>query len=193
MASNSTLPWVEKYRPTELKDVVGNQDTVDRLNVISGTGNMPNLILAGEPGIGKTTSILCLAHALLGPAYKEAVLELNASDDRGIDVVRNRIKMFAQKKVNLAAGRHKIIILDEADSMTPGAQQALRRTMEIYSNTTRFALACNLSGKIIEPIQSRCAILRFGKLQSDQVLRRLIEICRAEGVEYTPEGLEAVA
>ncbi|KAJ2359834.1 replication factor C subunit 4 [Coemansia sp. RSA 2610] len=184
---------VEKYRPTELKDVVGNQDTVERLGVIASTGNMPNLILAGEPGIGKTTSILCLAHALLGAAYREAVLELNASDDRGIDVVRNRIKTFAQKKVNLPAGRHKIIILDEADSMTPGAQQALRRTMEIYSNTTRFALACNLSGKIIEPIQSRCAILRFGKLQGDQVLRRLVEICRAEALQYTPEGLEAVA
>ncbi|KAJ2505201.1 Subunit of heteropentameric Replication factor C (RF-C), partial [Coemansia sp. RSA 2049] len=96
--NNNTLPWVEKYRPTELKDVVGNQDTVDRLNVIALSGNIPNLVLAGAPGIGKTTSILCLAHTLLGPAYKEAVLELNASDDRGIDVVRNRIKSFAQKK-----------------------------------------------------------------------------------------------
>lgn len=184
---------VEKYRPTVLDEVVGNQETIDRLNIISKSGNMPNLILAGAPGIGKTTSILCLAHALLGPTFKEAVLELNASDDRGIDVVRNRIKSFAQKKVNLPAGRHKIIILDEADSMTPGAQQALRRTMEIYSNTTRFALACNLSGKIIEPIQSRCAILRYGKLQNDQILRRLVEVCRAEEVKYTPEGLEAVA
>ncbi|KAJ2161211.1 replication factor C subunit 4 [Coemansia sp. RSA 552] len=192
-SANSGLPWVEKYRPTELKDVVGNGDTVERLKVIASSGNMPNLILAGEPGIGKTTSILCLAHALLGPTFKEAVLELNASDDRGIDVVRNRIKMFAQKKVNLPPGRHKVIILDEADSMTPGAQQALRRTMEIYSNTTRFALACNLSGKIIEPIQSRCAILRYGKLTKEQVLRRLVEVCRAEDVKYTPEGLDAVA
>ncbi|KAJ2490606.1 phosphatidylcholine and lysophosphatidylcholine phospholipase [Coemansia sp. RSA 2050] len=192
-SNDNTLPWVEKYRPVVLKDVVGNQETVDRLNVIAMCGNMPNLILAGAPGIGKTTSILCLAHALLGPTFKEAVLELNASDDRGIDVVRNRIKMFAQKKVNLPAGRHKIIILDEADSMTPGAQQALRRTMEIYSNTTRFALACNLSGKIIEPIQSRCAILRYGKLHNEQVLHRLVEICRAEDVKYTPEGLEAIA
>ncbi|KAJ2549573.1 replication factor C subunit 4 [Coemansia sp. RSA 1933] len=191
--SNDTLPWVEKHRPTEIKDIVGNQETVDRLSIIAMSGNIPNLILAGAPGIGKTTSILCLAHKLLGPAYKEAVLELNASDDRGIEVVRNRIKAFAQKKVNLPAGRHKVIILDEADSMTPGAQQALRRTMEIYSNTTRFALACNLSDKIIEPIQSRCAILRFGKLQNDQVLHRLVEICRFESVEYTPEGLEAVA
>lgn len=116
---------VEKYRPQELSQLVGNDDTLSRLSVIAQDGNMPNLILSGAPGIGKTTSILCLAHALLGPMYKEAVLELNASDDRcalrvhstfsGIDVVRNRIKMFAQKKVTLPPNRHKIIILDEAD------------------------------------------------------------------------------
>ncbi|KAJ1919312.1 replication factor C subunit 4 [Mycoemilia scoparia] len=190
--SKQELPWVEKYRPVTLKDVVGNDETVSRLNIIAQSGNMPNLILSGAPGIGKTTSILCLANTLLGPTVKEAVLELNASDDRGIDVVRNKIKMFAQKKVTLPKGRHKIVILDEADSMTPGAQQALRRTMEIYSNTTRFALACNMSSKIIEPIQSRCAILRFGKLENEQILRRLIEISRAEKVEYIPEGLEAI-
>lgn len=121
----------------------------------------------------------------------EGVLELNASDDRyyliytsGIDVVRNRIKMFAQKKVTLPKGAHKIIILDEADSMTSGAQQALRRTMEIYSSTTRFALACNISSKIIEPIQSRCAILRYTRLSDSQLLKRLVEICEAENVHY---------
>jgi replication factor C subunit 2/4 len=171
------------------------------------------------PGIGKTTSIHCLAHQLLGFAYKEAVLELNASDERwelfssrdswayvfqfrGIDVVRNKIKSFAQKKVTLPAGRHKIIILDEADryapkppilvaqsilvfylaSMTSGAQQALRRTMEIFSNTTRFALACNMSNKIIEPIQSRCAILRYSRLRDSEILKRLLEICELENV-----------
>jgi replication factor C subunit 2/4 len=169
------------------------------------------------PGIGKTTSIHCLAHALLGDAYREGVLELNASDERsvnslpsakspltsvrGIDVVRNKIKTFAQRKVTLPPGRHKIIILDEADSwvahlqlrpprshtevlrsMTAGAQQALRRTMEIYSNTTRFALACNMSNKIIEPIQSRCAILRYSKLRDAEVMKRLKEICEMENV-----------
>jgi len=102
--------------------------------------------------------------------------------DSGIDVVRNKIKTFAQKKVTLPPGRHKIVILDEADSMTAGAQQALRRTMEIYSNTTRFALACNQSSKIIEPIQSRCAMLRYTKLTDKQVLHRLREICEAEKV-----------
>jgi replication factor C subunit 2/4 len=107
---------------------------------------------------------------------------LNASVDSGIDVVRNKIKAFAQKKVTLPPGRHKIIILDEADSMTPGAQQALRRTMEIFSNTTRFCLACNMSNKIIEPIQSRCAILRYAKLRDQEVLKRLLEICEMEKV-----------
>ncbi|ANB11728.1 replication factor C subunit 4 [Sugiyamaella lignohabitans] len=144
------------------------------------------------PGIGKTTSVLCLARTLLGDTYKEAVLELNASDERGIDVVRGRIKAFAQKKINLPPGRQKIVILDEADSMTPGAQQALRRTMEIYSNTTRFAFACNQSNKIIEPLQSRCAILRYTRLTDEQVLKRLLQVIDAEGVKYSDDGLSAL-
>eukprot|EP00939_MAST-03C_sp_MAST-3C-sp1_P002404 g2404.t1 len=190
-------PWVEKYRPTDLNDVVGNSQTIERLKVIASEGNMPNIIISGPPGTGKTTSIGCLAREMLKSQghqdlYKKAVLELNASDDRGIDVVRNRIKMFAQKKVSLPPGRHKIVILDEADSMTSSAQQAMRRTMEIYSNTTRFALACNISSKIIEPIQSRCAILRYTKLSDKQLLKRLIEICRFEAVSYDTNGLEAI-
>lgn len=145
------------------------------------------------PGIGKTTSILCLARQMLGTtSYKEAVLELNASDERGIDVVRNRIKTFAQKKVTLPAGRHKLVILDEADSMTGGAQQALRRTMEIYSGTTRFAFACNQSNKIIEPLQSRCAILRYSRLTDGEIVTRLVQICKAEDVKYSEEGLAAL-
>jgi replication factor C subunit 2/4 len=120
------------------------------------------------------------------------VLELNASDDRGIDVVRNKIKTFATKKVTLPPGKHKVIILDEADSMTKGAQQALRRTMEVYSAHTRFALACNTSTKIIEPIQSRCAILRYAKLTDEQVLRRLREVCSAEGIAWDAGGLGAL-
>eukprot|EP00891_Asterochloris_glomerata_P001125 jgi/Astpho2/1125/Aster-07674 len=186
------LPWVEKYRPHLIKDIVGNEEAVARLAVIAEEGNLPNVILAGPPGTGKTTSILCLARQLLGPSCKDAVLELNASDDRGIDVVRNKIKMFAQKKVTLPPGRHKIIILDEADSMTSGAQQALRRTMEIYSNTTRFALACNTSTKIIEPIQSRCAIVRYTRLSDMEVTSRLLHVMQVEKVAYQNEGLEAI-
>ncbi|CAG9464400.1 unnamed protein product [Pedinophyceae sp. YPF-701] len=186
------MPWVEKYRPTLIEEIVGNTEAVSRLQEIASMGNMPNLIFSGPPGTGKTTSVLCLARALLGPAYKDAVLELNASDDRGIDVVRNKIKMFAQCKVTLPPGRHKVVILDEADSMTAGAQQALRRTMEIYSGTTRFALACNQSSKVIEPIQSRCAIVRFSKLSDGEILERLRRVCQEENVGYTDDGMEAI-
>lgn len=191
-SGNYELPWVEKYRPVFLDDIVGNTETIDRLKIIAKDGNMPHVIISGMPGIGKTTSILCLARQLLGEAYKEAVLELNASDERGIDVVRNRIKGFAQKKVTLPGGRQKLVILDEADSMTSGAQQALRRTMEIYSGTTRFAFACNQSNKIIEPLQSRCAILRYSRLTDAQVVKRLYQICKAENVQYSDDGIAAL-
>lgn len=188
------IPWLEKYRPRILDDVVGNEETISRLRVIAKHGNMPNLIISGPPGTGKTTSIHCLAYELLGEeGYKNAVLELNASDDRGIEVVRNKIKMFAQQKITLPLSRHKIIILDEADNMTSSAQQALRRTMELYSNTTRFALACNVSSKIIEPIQSRCAILRYTRLNDKQILARLLKILQAENIQsYTSQGLQEI-
>ncbi|KAK9315370.1 P-loop containing nucleoside triphosphate hydrolase protein [Lipomyces starkeyi] len=191
-ADSVELPWVEKYRPVFLDDVVGNTETIERLKIIARDGNMPHLIISGMPGIGKTTSILCLARTLLGSNYKEGVLELNASDERGVDVVRNRIKAFAQKHVNLPPGRQKIVILDEADSMTAQAQQALRRTMEIYASTTRFAFACNQSNKIIEPLQSRCAILRYSRLTDQQVVRRLKAIIDAEEVKYSDDGLAAL-
>lgn len=176
------LPWVEKYRPRVLADVAGNSAVVDRLKAIEADGNVPHMMLSGLPGIGKTTSVLCLARSLLGAQYKNAVLELNASDERGIDVVRSKIKQFASKAVTLPPGQHKIVILDEADSMTAGAQQALRRTMELYSGSTRFCFACNQSNKIIDPIQSRCAILRFTKLSDENILERLLQICEAEDV-----------
>ncbi|GAA5892599.1 replication factor C subunit 4 [Sporobolomyces salmoneus] len=186
------LPWVEKHRPRVLSDIVGNVETIERLKVIAREGNCPHIIISGSPGIGKTTSVLALARELLGDHYKEGVLELNASDERGINVVRERIKTFAQKKVTLPLGRHKLIILDEADSMTSGAQQALRRTMELYANTTRFAFACNQSNKIIEPIQSRCAILRYSRLTDKELLKRLMEICEIEKVPHNADGLTAL-
>ncbi|CAK4718163.1 unnamed protein product [Aphanomyces euteiches] len=193
MAAEFEAPWVEKYRPTTLSQIVGNTETISRLRVIAKEGNMPNIIISGPPGIGKTTSILCLARDLLGESLmKTAVLELNASDDRGIDTVRSKIKMFAMQRVTLPPNRHKIVILDEADSMTTAAQQALRRTMEVFSSTTRFALACNNSTKIIEPIQSRCAILRYTRLKDDMILERLIHVCESEGVGYNNDGMEAL-
>eukprot|EP01015_Nassula_variabilis_P015103 TRINITY_DN2260_c0_g1_i2.p2 TRINITY_DN2260_c0_g1~~TRINITY_DN2260_c0_g1_i2.p2 ORF type:complete len:175 (-),score=40.32 TRINITY_DN2260_c0_g1_i2:62-586(-) len=163
--------WLEKYRPKTLEEVQGNPDTITQLKVIAEEGNVPHMILVGPPGIGKTSSILCLARTLLKDQFQAAVLELNASDERGIDVVRDRIKSFAQKKVTLPEGLHKIIILDEADSLTDGAQQALRMIISDYSDTTRFVLSCNDSTKLIDAIQSRCAILRFAKLNDEQVLK----------------------
>lgn len=190
--SGYQVPFIEKYRPRTLDDVVGNQETVSRLSAIAQTGNLPNLILAGPPGTGKTTSVHALARQLLGNSYKDAVLELNASDARGIDVVRNRIKSFAMNKITLPPGRHKIIILDEADSMTTAAQQALRRTMELFSSSTRFCLACNVSTKIIEAIQSRAAILRYSRLSNEDVLQCLLRVCQQEEISYTNDGLEAI-
>jgi len=190
--ASKNSPWIEKYRPVEFNQIVGNQETISRLSVFAREGNLPNIIIAGPPGVGKTTTILCLARHLLGASFREGVLELNASNERGIEVVRQKIKGFAQQKVTLPPGRHKIIILDEADSMTEAAQQALRRTMELYSSTTRFALACNSSEKIIEPIQSRCAMLRYSKLTDAQVLAKIQEVCKEENVDHCDDGLEAI-
>jgi replication factor C subunit 2/4 len=189
---SSEKPWVEKYRPKTLDDIIGNEKEIINLKNMVEQGSIPNLILAGNQGSGKTSSILCLCRQLLGSNIKETVLELNASDDRGISVVREKIKMFAQKKVTLKPGSHKIIILDEADSMTNTAQQSLRRIMEEHSNTTRFAMSCNISSKIIEPIQSRCVILRFNRLSDNEMMKKLLEVSKEENVKIEPGGLDAI-
>merc|ERR1719267_137843 len=184
--------WLEKYRPKIFEDVVGNKAAVEILKGHAGAGTFPHLLLSGPPGCGKTTIVHCLAREHLGEHYADACIELNASDDRGIDVVREKIKGFAQQKVTLPEGKLKVIILDEADSMTGAAQQAMRRTMEIYSQTTRFALACNISSKIIEPIQSRCAILRFSKLTEEELVNRLKYVLEKESAPYDQTGLDAL-
>lgn len=189
------IPWLEKYRPKILDDVVGNVLIMDRLRTIAKEGNMPNMILSGPPGCGKTTSMLCLARTMLKKSFGDAVLELNASDDRGINVVRETISRFIDKRLTLPPKTHKIVILDEADRMTSGAQQSLKRVMEKCSNTTRFVLACNDSTEIIEALQSRCTILRFVYLSPEHVKKRLLEIMTAENIfghQWDEGGMNAL-
>jgi replication factor C subunit 2/4 len=184
-----TLPWVEKYRPQTLEDIVGNTSAIQQFKSIAKNGNIPHMIFSGAPGTGKTTSVICLAKTLLGDKFNDAFLELNASDERGIDIIRSKISMFCKKKVNLPEGRHKIIFLDEVDSMTSPAQQALRRIIELHAQSTRFVMACNTSTKIIEAIQSRCSVLRFGRIDDDSMYERMVKVCELEEAEYNEDAL----
>lgn len=172
--------WLEKYRPKILNEVVGNEEIVSTLRDLSRENNFPNLILSGPPGCGKTTSILALCREILGEFYSDATIELNASDERGIEVVREKIKIFAEKLVRLPSGMHKVVILDEADSLTEAAQQALRMIISNYSSTTRFVFSCNNSSKIIEPIQSRCGMLRFSKLSDENITEYILRVIDLE-------------
>jgi replication factor C small subunit len=183
--------WAEKYRPKTLGDIVDQKEIVERLKSFVKSRNVPHCIFAGPPGTGKTTAALCLTRGLYGDVYREHIMELNASDERGIDVVRETVKTFARMK-SIGEIPFKVMILDEADNMTSDAQQALRRTMERYTETCRFIMCANYSGKIIEPIQSRCAPFRFSYLPKEEHDRYLNEIAEKEGVKLSGEGLEAI-
>ncbi|MCK4317557.1 AAA family ATPase, partial [Candidatus Bathyarchaeota archaeon] len=156
--------WAEKYRPQTLDDMTNQTEIVSRLKMFVQEKNLPHLLFVGPPGVGKTTSILALARDLYGPGYRNFTLELNASDERGIDVIREKVKNFARTAAIASPVSFKILIMDEADSLTSAAQHALRRTMEIYTRTCRFCLIGNYSENIIDPIQSRCSIFRFSPL-----------------------------
>jgi replication factor C small subunit len=187
---NEMLPWVEKYRPQKLKDIVGHTEIVKRLKQYVENKNMPNMLFSGSAGIGKTSAAVALAKELFGESFKQNFLELNASDERGIDVVRNTIKDFA-RTLSFDAG-FKIIFLDESDALTADAQQALRRTMEKYTKTARFILSCNYSSKIIEPIQSRCVVSRFKPLTSKELNEKIKEISEKEKLNLSEKAFEAL-
>lgn len=175
------LPFVEKYRPTSLDDLVSQSHIVTTINRLIDANRLPHLLFYGPPGTGKTTTILALAQRLYGPAFSSMTLMLNASDDRGIDVVRDQIKNFAGTRKLFSTGV-KLVILDEADAMTNDAQFALRRVIEKYVKNTRFCLICNYVSKIIPALQSRCTRFRFAPLARTAMESRLRYVVEKEGL-----------
>jgi replication factor C small subunit len=190
MEENHTI-WIEKYRPSKLADIVGQDEIVERLSSYVKTGTLPHLLFTGSAGVGKTTAAVTLAHEFFKDSWQMNFRELNASDERGIDVVRNQIKQFA-RTTPLGNATFKILFLDEADALTTDAQAALRRTMESYAQTCRFILSCNYSSKIIDPIQSRCAIYRFKPLGPDAIMEEARRIACREGLTITNDAMNAI-
>ena len=182
--------WIEKYRPQTLTDVVGHETIVERLQSYVDRNDLSHMLFAGPAGTGKTTSATAIARELYGQDWQEHFLELNASDERGIDVVRDRIKSFA--RTSFGGVDYRIIFLDEADALTSDAQSALRRTMEQFSNNVRFILSCNYSSQIIDPIQSRCAVFRFSPLSDEAVEEEIRHIASEEVIELTDDGVDAL-
>ncbi len=183
--------WVEKYRPQKLEQIEGQEEITERLQKFVENDSLPHLLFAGPPGNGKTTASLAVARELFGEQWRQNFLELNASDERGIDTIRNRVKDYARTRP-VGEASYKIIYLDEADALTSEAQHALRRTMEMYSDTCRFILACNYSSKIIEPIQSRCAVFRFKRLDEENIQKVLKKIGKEENLNLKQDGIEAI-
>ena len=184
--------WAEKYRPQTLDDMTNQTEIVSRLKMFVQEKNLPHLLFVGPAGVGKTTSILALARDLYGQGYRNFTLELNASDERGIDVIREKVKNFARTAAIASPVSFKILIMDEADSLTSAAQHALRRTMEIYTRTCRFCLIGNYSENIIDPIQSRCSIFRFSPLDEKDMKAYIMNIVKREQIDIIEEGLDAV-
>lgn len=192
-----SIPWIEKYRPHNIDDLLVDKCTMTKIKRIIEEKNMPNIIITGIPGIGKTTTILCIAKYLMGKYFNKGVLELNASDDRGIKSVQELIINFCKKKLDLtsdseAFSSHKLVLLDEADNMTKKAQQLISNVMGKYNETTRFAFTCNNSEDIIDAIQSRCIIMRYKRLSNKKLITRLKYICEEEHIPYSLDGLEAL-
>lgn len=183
--------WTEKYRPKKFEEVVGQEEVIKRVKSLVNSINIPHLLFAGPAGTGKSTLALIIVRELFGASWRENYLELNASDERGIDVIRQKVKDFARTKA-LGDVPFKVIFLDEADALTREAQQALRRTMENFTSTCRFLLSCNYSSKILDPIQSRCVVFRFKLLEKKDIKGIVERIAQGEGLNVTPEGFSAL-
>jgi replication factor C small subunit len=194
-ADLASLMWTEKYRPQKLEEIVDQKEIIKGITNLVRNADLPHMLFSGPAGVGKTTAALCITKEILGDEWRKNTLELNASDERGIKMVRERVKEFAAS-VKLATdrdfGKPKIIILDEADEMTSEAQTALRRIIEDSARTTRFIIICNYLSQIIEPIQSRCVVFRFTRLPKDEVIRHLKEICGEEKAKYDEKALDEI-
>jgi len=180
--------WTEKYRPNKFEDILGQEEIVKRVKSLTASLNIPHLLLAGPAGTGKSSLAIVIVKELFGKSWKENFLELNASDTRGIEVVRQEVKNFARTR-SLGEVPFKVIFLDEADALTREAQQALRRTMENFTSTCRFILSCNYSSKIIDPIQSRCVIFRFKLLERKDIFKKIKEISEKEGISVNEPAM----
>jgi replication factor C subunit 2/4 len=189
---NIKLPWVEKYRPKNADEILLESFIKVKIEKILESNNIPNMIITGEPGTGKTSTILFLAKKIYGKYYDENVLELNASDDRGLSIINNTIYPFCKKRITCIKPTHKLVILDEADSITPKAQNLLSNMISEFHKNTRIVFICNDCSQIIESIQSRCIIIKYPRINNENLYNKIKNICILENIEHDDKGIETL-